>query len=84
MVVVAVGVAVGVGVVVNAHKDRELTYLRLLAKVTADTRYDTECAVRRARDQGATWAEVGAALGVTQQAAHERFRRLADPPQGQP
>ncbi len=32
-----------------------------------------------ARDAGASWAEIGAALGVTTQAAHQRFgRRAAD------
>lgn len=29
--------------------------------------------VRAARDAGVTWAEVGAAFGVTRQSAHQRF-----------
>jgi hypothetical protein len=29
--------------------------------------------VAMARDEGATWAEIGAALGVTTQAAHQRY-----------
>lgn len=29
--------------------------------------------VARAREEGATWAEVGEALGVTRQAAQQRF-----------
>lgn len=30
--------------------------------------------VAEARDQGATWAEVGEVLGVSTQAAHQRYR----------
>ena len=32
-------------------------------------------AVAEARDQGATWAEVGRVLGVSRQAAQQRFGR---------
>lgn len=42
-------------------------------------------AVREARMEGRTWAEVGQALGTTKQAAFQRFgerRRLADTPGG--
>jgi hypothetical protein len=31
--------------------------------------------VRLARHQGCTWADIGAAFGVTRQAAHRRFAR---------
>jgi hypothetical protein len=44
-------------------------------------REDAAAHVARARSLGATWADIGAALGVTRQTAHERFgasaRRLA-------
>jgi hypothetical protein len=33
--------------------------------------------VMRARNEGVTWKQVGAALGVSGQAAHKRFRRDA-------
>lgn len=32
-------------------------------------------AVRLAREQGATWQQIGEALGVSAQAAHERFTK---------
>jgi len=34
---------------------------------------ELEAAVERAREQGASWAQVGTALGVTRQAAWQRF-----------
>jgi len=34
--------------------------------------------VMSARDEGATWAEIAAAFGVTTQTAHERFRSGPD------
>jgi hypothetical protein len=35
--------------------------------------------VDKAREEGASWADIGAALGVTTQAAHQRFgKRRAD------
>ena len=34
---------------------------------------EVEAAVKRARDQGASWAQIGTALGVTKQAARQRF-----------
>lgn len=33
-----------------------------------------DAAVAAAMDAGCTWAEIGAALGVSAQAAHKRFR----------
>jgi predicted transcriptional regulator len=38
--------------------------------------HDLTVAVARAAHWGATWAEIAAALGVTPQAAHKRFRHL--------
>jgi hypothetical protein len=39
--------------------------------------------VDAARDGGASWSEIGARLGTSKQAAHERFGALVDPPPGQ-
>jgi hypothetical protein len=39
--------------------------------------------VEAARASGASWTDIGCALGTSKQAAHERFGALADPPPGQ-
>jgi transposase-like protein len=39
-----------------------------------------EQAIARALAAGATWAEIGRALGVTAQAAHKRYRWLRHSP----
>jgi hypothetical protein len=43
-----------------------------------------QAAVERARQAGQTWAEVGQVLGISRQAAFQRFGRPADPVTGQP
>jgi hypothetical protein len=49
-------------------------------RVRVDRRItDTVAAGRR---EGATWAEIAAALGVTRQTAHERYRRRESGPGG--
>jgi hypothetical protein len=53
----------------------ETTAARL---VDAEARRDAAVAV--AMDSGCTWAEIGAALGVSPQAAHRRFRWLRHSP----
>jgi hypothetical protein len=60
-------------------EERRLYELELLAQLTkrrADSEYDTECAVRRAREYGATWEQIGTALGVTHQAVRQRFSKM--------
>lgn len=48
-----------------------------------DAERELEASVARALHWGATWAEVAAALGVSPQAAHKRFRRVRyDPTSG--
>ena len=44
----------------------------------------TQAAVERARTAGHTWAEVGQVLGISRQAAFQRFGRPVDPRTGQP
>jgi len=39
---------------------------------------DRDTMIRVARRSGATWAQIGEALGTTKQAAWERFRSLDD------
>lgn len=51
-------------------------FLTLLAEAQADADRATarvKAHVRLARDAGATWEEVGTALGVTRQAAQKRY-----------
>jgi Protein of unknown function (DUF3887) len=43
-----------------------------------------QAAVQRAREEGSTWADVGQVLGISRQAAFQRFGRPADPRTGQP
>ncbi len=59
----------------SAHLDRAAIALELAAE--ADTYARAEVMAARELD-GASWADVGAALGMTRQAAHERFRTGPD------
>ncbi len=47
--------------------------LRCLALLAETVESATRTAVQQARETGASWSEVGAALGVSKQAAHARF-----------
>jgi hypothetical protein len=45
---------------------------------------ERDVAVAKAIEAGCTWSEIGAALGVSPQAAHKRFRSLRrDPATGE-
>ncbi|WP_018682689.1 hypothetical protein [Actinokineospora enzanensis] len=50
--------------------------LRLLAEIDTWHRPLTQHAVAAYRSTGASWTDVGNNLGITRQAAHERFRHL--------
>jgi hypothetical protein len=47
--------------------------LKLLAEVDGWRRTLTEQAVAEARKQGMSWASIGSTLGISRQAAHERY-----------
>ncbi len=50
-----------------------LEFLPRIAEVGAQVEDNLRVWVHRARDRGATWARIGAALGMTRQSAWERF-----------
>ncbi|MEU7884707.1 ClpX C4-type zinc finger protein [Microbispora bryophytorum] len=50
-----------------------LEFLPRIAEVSAQVEDNLRVWVQRARDRGATWARIGAALGMTRQSAWERF-----------
>ncbi|MEV4216630.1 hypothetical protein [Nonomuraea sp. NPDC049725] len=60
--------------VANLTGDRPLAALTLLAQVEAWQRALLDRAVAAARAGGASWSQVGDAMGISKQAAHERFR----------
>jgi ECF sigma factor len=53
-----------------------LDTIELLTSRLVELEADRERAVAAAMERGATWAEIGAALGVSAQAAHKRYRWL--------
>lgn len=65
----------------DVERTEALRSARLALLAAQRAREDAAVHVARARALGATWAEVGEALGVAHQTAHERFgassRRLA-------
>lgn len=54
-----------------------LQALGVLAEVERWQRPLIERAVLAAREAGVSWAEIGNALGISRQSAHERFRNVA-------
>ncbi|MER5455116.1 hypothetical protein ABT008_10040 [Micromonospora sp. NPDC002389] len=54
-----------------------LQALGILAEVERWQRPLIERAVMTAREGGLSWAEIGKALGISRQSAHERFRNVA-------
>ncbi|MFG2072423.1 hypothetical protein [Nonomuraea maritima] len=64
--------------IVNLAGERPLAALALLAQVESWQRTLLDQAVTAARKNGASWAEVGQAMGVSKQSAHERFKDHVD------
>ncbi|MEO6126141.1 MAG: helix-turn-helix domain-containing protein [Ilumatobacteraceae bacterium] len=60
----------------SRHRETALERISELTVVIADAESRQTREVARAVFHGATWAQIGAALGVTAQSAHRRFRRL--------
>ncbi|TDQ53417.1 hypothetical protein [Actinorugispora endophytica] len=63
-----------------AGGESPLAALDATARLRAELERVEAVQVRRARVQGATWAEIAAALGVSKQAAHKKYggRRRED------
>jgi hypothetical protein len=68
--------------IVHLAADRPLAALTLLSQVESWQRTLLDQAVAAARENGASWAEVGEAMGISKQSAHERFRTPASTASG--
>ncbi|MFI7613532.1 hypothetical protein ACIBP6_20110 [Nonomuraea terrae] len=66
--------------IVGLTADRPLAALTLLSQVESWQRTLLDQAVAAARQNGSSWAEVGEAMGISKQSAHERFRDHAGSP----
>lgn len=58
--------------------------LRRALEAVADARAELAAAVRTARAQGRTWADIGKELNMSRQAAFKRFGEPVDPHDGNP
>ncbi|MEU4832437.1 hypothetical protein [Streptosporangium sp. NPDC023615] len=58
--------------------ERPLAALTLLSRLENLQRALLDQAVTGAREAGASWAQVGEAMGISRQSAHERFRTHAN------
>jgi hypothetical protein len=50
--------------------------LRTVAQYKRDIARREEVAVRRARHEGLSWAQIGTLLGVTRQTMHRKYRNV--------
>ncbi|HEU0088002.1 MAG TPA: hypothetical protein VFQ77_10180 [Pseudonocardiaceae bacterium] len=74
--------------VMDAPADRRVRELHILGRLNAlevVVAHRIAEVVQVCREQGASWAEIGAMLHISKQAAHERFghRRRASSPRAQ-
>jgi hypothetical protein len=68
----------------GGHATSDLVLVRMAADLQAASAATLKQAVDRARAAGRTWQEIGDALGVTRQAAFQRFGHPIDPRTGRP
>ncbi|WP_306215160.1 hypothetical protein [Actinoplanes sp. RD1] len=59
-------------------REETLELLALSEVVSRKAGYARQAMVRSARNAGASWTQIGAALGTTKQAAWESYRQAAD------
>jgi len=57
------------------HSPDTLDYVQALRMIETTAASALRNAVGRARDMGASWAQIGKYLGVSPQAAHEQFAK---------
>lgn len=68
----------------GGHVTSDLVLVRMAADLQAAAARTLKKSVDRARAAGRTWQEIGDALGVTRQAAFQRFGNPIDPRTGKP
>ncbi len=54
----------------------ELHTVELASDDVDDAQHKLNVAVRAARDAGASWADIGRAVGISRQSAHERWAKM--------
>ncbi|MHA7134608.1 hypothetical protein [Oerskovia turbata] len=69
----------GIGDRISTDPDAHLELVALTARASASADSLLATAVSSARSAGHSWEAVGAVLGITRQAAQQRFGRLAGP-----
>jgi DNA-directed RNA polymerase specialized sigma24 family protein len=60
----------------DGHDGSVFAELAALREAKSDLSRREEVAVRRARNRGLSWAEIGTLLGVTRQTMHRKYRKV--------
>lgn len=66
----------GVKTSVGTGDDGVIPELAAVREAKRDLARREEVAVRRARNSGLSWAEIGTLLGVTRQTMHRKYRKV--------